>query len=555
MKNSLIKIKNYIKNHKVISVAILIVLAFSTYLIFKKINSAQAETEYIISKVEKGNIISSITGSGQISSSSQIDLKPKVSGEIIYLNVKNGQKINKGTLIAKLDTTEISKDIRDAEINLANAKISFSKTQIENSENNLNKDLNETYENGFNTVSSAFLDMPSIITDLEDILNSQNLSDNAARINGKTAQKYREEAENLFYKAKNNLNTNQKTYRNLNLNSSKIEIENLISETYETSKILSEAIKSMKNFVDYQADSVDNSSEYSSSQETLVDNTNTNNNHLSNLLSLKKEISEYENTFTNADLDIQSAELSLRQKEISLQDLKEELNNYYLRAPFSGTIASLNMQKGDMASSSSALASVISEEKIAEVTLNEVDIAKVKIGQKTTLTFDAISDLIILGEVIEVDSIGTVSSGVVNYTIKISLDTQDERIKPGMTISTTIIIEKKENVFLLPSSAIKNKNENNYVEVFNDSLLLNDGRSNTISGKNKPEQKIIQIGISDDTKTEIISGLNEEDVIVIKTIKSNTKTSTTNSNTKATSASSLLSGSGPMMSGNRPPGN
>ncbi|MDD5433706.1 MAG: hypothetical protein PHE77_03610, partial [Candidatus Pacebacteria bacterium] len=61
---------------------------------------------------------------------------------------------------------------------------------------------------------------------------------------------------------------------------------------------------------------------------------------------------------------------------------------------------------------------------MAEISLNEVDVAKVKIGQRAIITFDAIDELEITGKVEDVDTIGTVSQGVVSYNVKIIFDTQ-----------------------------------------------------------------------------------------------------------------------------------
>ena len=98
---------------------------------------------------------------------------------------------------------------------------------------------------------------------------------------------------------------------------------------------------------------------------------------------------------------------------------------------------------------------LITKQKIAEISLNEVDAAKVKVGQKVTLTFDAIDGLSITGEVSEIDALGTVSQGVVTYGVKIAFDTQDERVKSGMSVSAAIITDVKQNVLLVPNAAVK----------------------------------------------------------------------------------------------------
>jgi HlyD family secretion protein len=110
----------------------------------------------------------------------------------------------------------------------------------------------------------------------------------------------------------------------------------------------------------------------------------------------------------------------------------------------------LTHKKGESISSGGTVATLITEQQVAEISLNEVDVAQVEVGQKVTLTYDAIEDLQISGSVAEVDLIGTTNQGVVSYTVTILFDTQDERIKPGMSVSATIITEIKQEVIVVP---------------------------------------------------------------------------------------------------------
>ena len=119
--------------------------------------------------------------------------------------------------------------------------------------------------------------------------------------------------------------------------------------------------------------------------------------------------------------------------------------------------------------------------------------------------------------------IGTVSSGVVNYNVKISFDTSDERIKPGMTVSADITTETKENVLLVPGGAVKTLNNESFVQVFNPEIYLASGSQGIASGRT-PEQKKVVVGASDDTNVEILSGLQEGEQIVTRTISGATTT-------------------------------
>ena len=99
-------------------------------------------------------------------------------------------------------------------------------------------------------------------------------------------------------------------------------------------------------------------------------------------------------------------------------------------------------------------ASMVAEGKLAQVTVNEVDAAKVALGDKATLTFDALPGVTIAGTVAVVNGVGAVSQGVVSYTATISFDTQNPQIMPGMSM-TADIITGTETGLIVPSSAVR----------------------------------------------------------------------------------------------------
>ncbi|OGI47225.1 hypothetical protein A2121_00520 [Candidatus Nomurabacteria bacterium GWB1_40_6] len=523
MKERINKIKLYLLSHKVINVIILIVILLLGYWGYGKINDTTGEIRYMMANVGRGNIVSSVVGSGQVSALNQIDIKPDVSGTITYVGVEPGDEVTSGKLLFSLDSTTAQKSVRDAEINLQNAELSLQKLQIQNSNENTDASLTKVYSDGFNAVSTTFLDLPSTLSGIKDLLGETNLSDGAARQSGNTAINYRDKAESASYVAERAYNKNKKNFGILTYNSEPKDIEASINETYNTTQLLAGAIKSLNDYVNYLAEDTGQYDNFTDYQDTLSEYTNTINSDSSTLLVAKTDIQDYKNLLPTNDIDLESALITVTQKENALIDAKQDLADYYIRAPFAGIIASVPVIKGDNASSSTTLGTVITAERVATISLNEIDIARVQLGQKVTLTFDAITDLVLAGKVAEIDSIGTVSSGVVNYNVKISFDTSDERIKPGMTVSADITTETKENVLIVPGSAVKTLNNESFVQIFNPEIYLASGSQGIASGRT-PEQKKVVVGASDDTNVEILSGLQEGEQIVTRTISGATTT-------------------------------
>ena len=184
-----------------------------------------------------------------------------------------------------------------------------------------------------------------------------------------------------------------------------------------------------------------------------------------------------------------------------------------MRAPFDGTVAKLNVKRADSVSAGTAVATFITAQQIAEISLNEIDAANVIVGQKARLTFDAVEGLTIEGDVVELDTVGTVSSGVVTYIATLGFQT-DPRIKPGMTVNADIITDSVENALIVPASALKTNRNDSYVETISGAKA---GRE-PVASEATPTRISVTTGLSNDTETEILSGLNEGDIIIVRTV-------------------------------------
>ncbi|MDO8751951.1 MAG: efflux RND transporter periplasmic adaptor subunit, partial [Candidatus Wolfebacteria bacterium] len=135
----------------------------------------------------------------------------------------------------------------------------------------------------------------------------------------------------------------------------------------------------------------------------------------------------------------------------------------------------------------------------AAVNLTELDVVKVKPGQKVTLKLDALPDKTFTGKVSTVNTNGSVSSGVTTYPTTITFDTTADNIYPNMGVNTTIITDIKDNVILVPSAAVQTTSGQSTVRVMRNGQIT---------------QVPVEIGNSNDTQTEIISGINEGDVVI-----------------------------------------
>ena len=530
------KIKSLLRNKKFLIILTIFILIFS-YFLFKFTTSKKQSTSYTTSKVEQGTLINTISGSGQVVSLDQIDIKSKISGEVVYLNLKNGKKVNKGDLLLQLDTVEAQKDVWNAKIALENAKLSSKDLTKESNDN-----IHTVYLNILNALTTNYKDISNNFPQIQSMFVSSSYGSNDEDNNDidyylrlvKFIQKnensdidlsyWVKTAEQQYLDLKSKYELVQTKAGFLNNSSLDTDIENALLQSYENNQLLLDLTRQTLSLVQkyqYLISTRNISTPISSTT------TNTQLNYLTNLNTvlvsntnalntLKTTLETTKDTAKKVDVNSETQELTIRQKELDLTTANTNLNNHFVYTPFSGVLTSINSQLkiGDEISNSTSISTIVTNQQIAEITLNEVDIAKVKIDQQVNITFDAISDLTLTGKVIEVDSIGSTEQGVVTYGVKISFDQQDSKVKAGMSLTANIITDVKTDVYIINSSAIKEDENGNYVEILNS--------DNTISNK------YITLGISNDTQTEVIDGIGINDNIIIKTTTSskNTKNST-----------------------------
>ncbi len=249
------------------------------------------------------------------------------------------------------------------------------------------------------------------------------------------------------------------------------------------------------------------------------------------LKATKKSTTSVHEDKVAAEQKIEASKASLVASKQSLSNALANLSYAQTQAakrnvtsPIDGTVNEVNIKNGDdlsrvSGSGSNAKAPIIVGDMgtlKTQVQVNEVDISNVKIGQKVTLTFDALPDFTTTGKVEAMDSLGTISSGVVTYNVTIGFDEIDPKIKPGMSVSAAIITNAKSDVIMVPSSAVKIQSGQSYVEI------LQNGA---------PQKVNVQIGDTNGTDTEITSGVVVGDNVVTQTIAAGAKsTSTTSTN-------------------------
>lgn len=200
-----------------------------------------------------------------------------------------------------------------------------------------------------------------------------------------------------------------------------------------------------------------------------------------------------------------------------------KLTSPVITAPFSGTVESVNLVEGMVLSSSTSTTNINSERvavikgdslPVISVSLSEVDVPNVKVGQKVTVTLDSISDKTFTGKVATVDRVGSVSNNVTSYNANIKLDTDSSSILPNMAATADIIVNTATDALYIPSAALITQSGITYAKT-----LVN----------GKEVDVAVETGISSDTNTVITSGLTEGETVITGTTTGTSTTTTTRS--------------------------
>jgi RND family efflux transporter MFP subunit len=213
------------------------------------------------------------------------------------------------------------------------------------------------------------------------------------------------------------------------------------------------------------------------------------------------------------------SETGVSQAELSLKQAQRALDKAKITAPFDGVVAQVNINPGQSAASATASTTgTVSSGDIQlvdldhlqiVVNLSEVDSPRVMEGQTAQLTFDALPDVNLEGKVVQIWPAGVQSSGVVNYPVTVELANTPASVKPGMSTNLNIVVDERDNVMTVPNRAVKTQGKQKYV------LVLFEGQQ---------IRTPVETGLSNDTVTEISSGLKEGDTVILST----TTTSTSN---------------------------
>jgi len=189
------------------------------------------------------------------------------------------------------------------------------------------------------------------------------------------------------------------------------------------------------------------------------------------------------------------------QAEQALKQAQINLDNATIQAPFAGVITAVNVVPGSLAATGPVVSLLDRSELHVDLKLSENDVVKVALGQPVTLTSDSLPNWSAKGTVTYISPTAAVTNGVSTYAVRVSFAGTDPKLRVGMNANVSITTAHKNDVLLVPNTALLPKGAGHAVQRLN------------ADGKTVSEVDV-QTGLSDGTMTEIISGLKKGDQVV-----------------------------------------
>lgn len=424
--------------------------------------------------------IRSAAGSTLVSAAGNIDVvseRPvilQVEGTIMEVAVEAGDPVAFGDLLVALDTTTLARAVTQAELNLAASQLQLEK-------------LNEEADPA--EIASAQANLASAQENLRDVQAGPSEAELAA--------------------AEANLASAQQRYQELLAGPSEAELTQLRASLEKAFIDLQQAQADYDKIA--YTDNVGASSQAAALQQATIDYESAEAAYevatepasaselqeaLGAIQSAQNELETLRNQPTAADLaaaeaqvasaaaqfetlligasetELQEAQIEVEKAQLELEEAQENLAQAQLLASIDGTVLTVEVNEGQKAAAGTT-ALTMADLTALKLTVNvaEVDISKIQLGQPAEVTIDALPEQVFNGLVTQIAPTSDSEQGVVNYPVTVQLiDTDLSGVRPGMTAVATLLDEDAADGWLVPTSAVIERNGNTMV------LVLRDGQ-------------------------------------------------------------------------------
>lgn len=485
----------------IVLIVVLAALLGGFFLYKKKTSSQKSQGDQSVSTatVKRTDISSELTASSSLSPKDTYEVTSLVEGEVIEANFEEGDVVEKGQILYRIDASSMDSDLSSAETSLQRAKESAQTAQSDYAE-----EIARIAGNTYRSTASGYIKTLYIkegdkvnngtkIADLYDDsvmkITVPFLSGEAAEINvGDEAAVTLEDTGEQISGTVTVVSSMEETLSGGRLvKNVTVEVSNPGGLTTDTaaSVTVDGFVCSAEGTFAAKTEttlSVEISGNKSLEIENLLIHEGSYVEKNSELFQVTtKTAEEYLKEFKDA---VESADDNLENAENKLSNTQDSVDDYTITAPISGTVITKNAKVGDKISKSSSGTTTMAviydlSTMTLEMSVDELDVSSIKVGQSVEITADAVEGETFTGTVTNVSLQSSYSNGVTNYPVTVTLDDTGSLL-PGMNVDAKIILDSSENALVIPASALMRGNRV-YVKKSSDSTENADTQRNDSS--------------------------------------------------------------------------
>lgn len=210
---------------------------------------------------------------------------------------------------------------------------------------------------------------------------------------------------------------------------------------------------------------------------------------------------------------LHQAQAQVQQAQASLKQLEEQYSYTTITSPMDGVILSRDVELGDAVSSILVMGSTATlvmtigdtTQVYVQGKVDESDIGKVYMGQPARIKVESFKDKTFYGKVTKIAPLGVEKDNVTTFEVRVSIDNPGGELKANMTANAEILLDEHKGVLTIPEQAVV------YDKDRNASVEVPDSKQ-----KNGRRKVAIKAGISNGTRTEVLSGLKQGDTVILQ---------------------------------------
>ena len=491
-------------------IIVLVVLALIVFYFINKSKPSQAEPQFFTAQAAIGKVETSISGKGTLSPANQYEVKSLVKGELLEAPFEEGDNVKEGQLLYQISTSDISNSIKSAELSVDRAKLAYD--DYVEKETDLNMYSKETgyikklYVKAGDTIQAG--------ANIADIYSGDNMYIDLM------FPAYEAKSAWVGKSADVMMETTGETVKG------KVTSVSSLEEALDGGILARKVTISVKNkggiaagaLAEAKVSGISSSNTGTFRAETQVTITAEASGKIEKL-SVKEgqRIGKGDVLLSLSSKDIkrqlESADLSIKEAELTLDTQKNQMKQYTITAPISGKVITKNKKQGDTidptADAQAGPMAIIYDMSYLTFNMNidELQISSIQVGQKVSIKTENFPKDTFEGIIEKISLKGITNNSVTSYPVTIKV-ADYKGLLPGMNVTGKVVLEVADQVLTVPSSALQ---RDNMVYVQSEGAVAEEGSG--IPDGFKAVQ--VEVGINDGSSVEIKSGLKEGDTVYI----------------------------------------